>query len=129
MPNCFQLFRNGQSPHNGEPVALSQVDEEICAHFNEPCHPVRYFRVWYDTIGYDLAAGQSWEQIRAKYTSPEWAESGLLPVAEWLSANFTPRSWYELRSHPRSPGNSGPGELDGPDGEPSFIAELPEPEA
>ncbi len=89
MPNCFQLLRDGAA------VPLSEIDEEMCRHLGEPCDPNRYFREWYDLIGYDLAMGRSFEQIETIYASPEWAESGLLPVVQWLRANFTPRSWYE----------------------------------
>lgn len=92
MPNCFQLTRDGQA------VGLVQIDEEMCRHFGEPCHPERWFRAWYDCIGFDLAAGKSFAEVRAIYAAPAWADSGLLPVAEWLEAHFTPRSWYERRS-------------------------------
>jgi hypothetical protein len=61
MPNCFQLCRDGQA------VALQQIDEEMCNHFNAPCDPVRWFRGWYDFIGFDLATGRDFAQIRAIY--------------------------------------------------------------
>ncbi len=91
MPNCFQLLRDGAA------VPLSEIDEEMCRHFEEHCDPEVYFRDWYSSIGYDLAMGRSFEQIEAIYASPEWAEFGLLPIAQWLRANFTPRSWHERR--------------------------------
>ncbi len=89
MPNCFQLLRGDEA------VPLITVDEEMCAHFGEPCDPDRYFRGWYDCIGFDLAMGRSFDAIKAIYAGPDWVDSGLLPVAEWLAANFTSRSWYE----------------------------------
>ena len=97
MPNCFQLLRDGEA------VSLNQVDEEMCRHFGEPVHPTSYFRAWYDCIGSDLAAGRSFAEVKVTYAAPEWADSGLLPVAEWLEANFTPRSWWGPASRPRSP--------------------------
>ena len=94
MPNCFQLLRGDVA------VPLSEIDEEMCRHFGEPCDSNRYFREWHDLIGYDLAMGRSFEQIEATYAGPKWADSGLLPIAQWLRANFTPRSWYERRTSP-----------------------------
>ena len=102
MPNCFQLIRNGKA------VPLVKIDEELCLHFKEPCNADRYFREWYDCIGYDLALGHSFEKIKVTYAAPEYAESGLLPVAEWLEANFTPQSWYEPSSRSRDTSSSEP---------------------
>jgi hypothetical protein len=101
VPNGFQLTRGGVA------VPLAEVDEEMCRHFEEPCDPVRYFRAWYDCIGYDLAMGRSFEEIKTIYGAPEYADSGLLAVAEWLQANFSPRSWYEPSS-PRGNTNAWP---------------------
>ena len=95
MPNCFKLIRNGEA------VPLVKIDEEMCLHFQEPCNEDRYFREWYGCIGYDLAMGHSFEKIKATYAAPEYAEFGLLAVAEWLEANFTPQSWYESSSRSR----------------------------
>lgn len=89
MPNCFQLLRGGEA------VPFNTVDEEMCAHFGEPCDADRYFRKWYNCIGWNLAMGRSFDEIKAIYSEPNWADSGLLPVVEWLAANFTPSSWYE----------------------------------
>lgn len=96
MPNCFKLIRNGEA------VPLAKIDEEMCLHFAEPCDENRYFREWYICIGYDLAQGHSFEKIKAAYAAPEYAEFGLVPVVEWLEANFTPQSWYEPSSRSRS---------------------------
>lgn len=93
MPNCFQLLRDGSA------LPLNQIDEEICRHFNEPCHKTRYYQGWYDTIGFDLAAGQSFDQIRTAYADfPK-----LVEIANWLEANFTVRHWYERRGYERDP--------------------------
>lgn len=93
MPNCFQLTRGGVA------VPLATIDEEMCRHFDEPCDPDRYFRAWYACIGWDLAMGRSFEEIKKIYAGPEYDGSGLLAVAEWLEANFAPRSWYEPSSY------------------------------
>jgi len=95
MPNCFRLIRAGEA------VLLQQVDEEMCRHFGEPCHPKLWFRSWYDCIGFDLAMGRSFAEVKEIYAGPAWVDSGLLPVAEWLEANFTVEAWYEMSSRPR----------------------------
>jgi hypothetical protein len=93
MPNCFQLLRAGVA------VPLHAVDEEMCRHFEAPCDPDYFFEGWYGTIGFDLAKGDSFAVIRATYA----AHPALVQVADWLEANFTVRSWYELKSHPKDP--------------------------
>lgn len=92
MPNCFQLLRNGEA------VALTEIDDELRLHFGEPADPDQYFREWYSCIGRDLAMGRTFAEIRTIYAGAEWTDSGLRPVAEWLAANFTARSWYEPSS-------------------------------
>jgi hypothetical protein len=91
MPNCFQLLRGGAA------VPLSDVDEEMCRHFDAPCDAKHYFEDWYDVIGFDLAGGRSFAEIRATHAE----HPVLVQVTDWLEANFTVRSWYELKSHPK----------------------------
>lgn len=93
MPSCFQLMRNGAA------VPLNQIDEEMCRHFEVACHPVRYFEGWYDTIGFLLATGKTFDQIRVTYAD----EPILVKIVDWLKANFESNSWHELKSHPRDP--------------------------
>lgn len=91
MPSCFQLTRDGAA------VPLNQVDEEMCRYFNAACHPTRYFEGWYDTIGFFLATGKTFDQIRVIFADVP----SLVKIADWLEASFTPDHWYELKSHPR----------------------------
>ena len=91
MPNCFQLLRNGNA------VPLNTIDEEMCRHFGAPCHEKHYFEGWYDFIGYELARGQSFAEIRLTYANSPI----LVQIVDWLEANFQVNAWYELRSHPR----------------------------
>ncbi len=95
MPRCFQLLRDGAA------VPLAQIDEEMCRHFGAACDADRYFHGWYDAIGYDLAAGDSFDQIRARYQEALWQEADpvLAQIAAWLAENFTARSWWESKSH------------------------------
>lgn len=92
MPNCFQLLRGGVA------IPLADVDEEMCRHFAVPCHLTRYYEAWYDTIGYGLAAGQSFDQIRSTYADVP----RLVEVAHWIEANFTVRAWHERKGYERT---------------------------
>jgi hypothetical protein len=93
VPNCFQLLRNGEA------VSLNVVDEEMCRYFEAPCDPERYYAEWYLNVGWDLAMGESFVEIRAKYEDG----TDLARVVDWLAANFTARSWYAPRSRSRDP--------------------------
>lgn len=89
MPSCFQLLRDGVA------VPLVQIDEEMCRHFEAPCHPTRYYESWYDAIGYELAMGRSFEQIRV--TLAEYPQ--LVEIANWLDHQFTVSSWHERKGY------------------------------
>jgi len=89
MPSCFQLLRDGDA------VSLNQIDEEMCKHFQVPCHETRYYESWYDTIGFGLATGESFDQIRMTYADfPR-----LVEIASWIETNFSVRHWHELKGH------------------------------
>jgi hypothetical protein len=92
MPNCFQLLRDNRA------VPLNDIDEEMCRHFKAPCDPDRYFEDWYILIGYDLASGDSLAEIKTRYAD----NPVLVQIVDWLAENFTPRAWYELKSHPKA---------------------------
>ena len=92
MPNCFQLLRDGVA------IPLAAVDEEMCRHFEAPCHPTRYYESWYDTIGYGLAQGRSFDEIRSTYADiPR-----LVEVATWIETHFTVRAWHERKGYERT---------------------------
>lgn len=91
MPNCFQLLRDGVAED------LIKIDEELCRHFGADCHPTRYYQGWYDVIGYDLAKGHSFAQIKSYLTASGYENaSALVQIAEWLESCFTVRSWVEI---------------------------------
>jgi len=91
MPNCFQLLRDGVA------VPLATIDEEMCRHFDEPCHPTRYCECWYDVIGYGLAMGQSFDQIRSQIKSDFAEYPRLVEIADWIEQRFSVSSWSELK--------------------------------
>ena len=103
MPNCFTLTR--RSNLEAGPVPLNTIDAEMCQFFNEPVDPKRWYQNWYNTIGFDLAMGNSFEQIRADYLADRVADdqsafdawTKLIEIVDWLEANFTADAWYETK--------------------------------
>ena len=89
MPNCFTLTRKGET----EPASLSAIDEELCALLKRPIHPTRYVEGWYDSIGFALACGRSWEQIKELFSSP-W-EDDLRKIIVYLETNYITNAWAE----------------------------------
>lgn len=101
MPACFQLFRKGES----EAVPLNTIDEEICAHMEVPVHDTYYCGDWFNTIGFKLAMGYSFDRIIGYYDGGavfskdddrEYCET-LLKIAKFLSERFTQNAWYERK--------------------------------
>ncbi len=90
MPNCFQLYRNGTA------VPLNIIDEEMCRYFSADCHPTRYFMAWYDWVGYFLAMGKTFDEIRALSRDGELAY--LIEIIDWIEAHFQPTSWHEMKT-------------------------------
>ncbi len=102
MPNCFQLVRKAK-PEEG-PVRLVLIDEELCNHFKVDCDPVKWFHGWYDFIGYGLAAGKSFAEIRTICTDlvsnkddadgkMHWQR--MVEIADYLNEHFTSDAWYD----------------------------------
>ncbi len=88
MPNCFQLTHKGDT----EPMSLNKIDEMICNHLNVPVDEVKYVHGWFDSIGFSLACGRNWEQVRENFSDcPE-----LMPIIDFLEENFTSDSWAEI---------------------------------
>lgn len=89
MPACIQLFKKGEST----PTTFQQIDEEICAHFNVPCDPVRWYEQWYDCICVFLAMGKSFDYVRETYKD----YPRLVEITDWLEANYRPNAWYQVK--------------------------------
>ena len=88
MPACFSLTKKG----NSEPSKFSDIDAELCSHFNQPCDPVKYLAGWYDAIGLSIALGQSIDQIITRYENTEY--TGLYFIAMYLKEHYVPDTWY-----------------------------------
>ena len=101
MPNCFQLIRKS-APQEG-PVVLQKVDEEMCAFFRVPCDPVKWYHYWYDTIGFSLAMGSSFEYQRQSVKdnpnpddeSVDW-DKRTIEIIDWLDENFTTDAFAQI---------------------------------
>lgn len=96
MPNCFQLTRKGER----EPATLVSVDEAICAHLGCRVDPVRYAHEWYDSIGFALAMGDTFDKIRNSYIKndyyrPEY-KAVMVKIVDFLEANYTTSAWAEI---------------------------------
>lgn len=107
MPNCFQLTRKTE-PEKG-PVSLNAIDAELCGVLGREVHPTAYCMGWFDYIGFKLAMGRSFEEIKAKIISSIAENQGagkeagdveyyqdMLTLANYLDANFTSDSWAEI---------------------------------
>jgi hypothetical protein len=70
MPNHFQLV----DKTTGEPEAFNAVDAKLCEHFRAPVHPTEWFNGWYACIGFGLACGKAFAELRATYA--QYAEAG-----------------------------------------------------
>jgi hypothetical protein len=113
MPNCFQLFRRVTGfeknlIHPARPEVFSKIDVEICALLDVPVDDVRYCMDWYDTIGFRLACGKTFEE-NAKYfedrieeceakSQREFADEyrKLAKINDWLDEHFVVNSWVEI---------------------------------
>jgi hypothetical protein len=84
VPNCFQLFNKS----TGEATSLVDVDNRMCAYFKVTPDATYFYKSWYDVIGFALAMGKNFAEIRDKF--PRHAE-----ITDWLEANYTPSAWYE----------------------------------
>lgn len=97
MANCFTLTRKGES----KPASLQGIDDEMRLHFGEPPDAKQWLYGWYNTIGFALALGRDWNQIREEYAPDPYASDGgefdrkMVGVCDWLEANFTANAWAE----------------------------------
>lgn len=109
MPNCFNLIRKS-APELG-PVKLTEIDDEICKHLNIEPHPTKYIAGWMDNIGFGLAIGQNFSEIRkdfdkwiieTKAKNPGEQELNeflqfmklLNNVLTYIETNFVSNCWY-----------------------------------
>ena len=98
MPACFTLTRKGEST----PSSLQHIDDEMRQAFCEKPDEIRWLWGWYDTIGYGLALGRDWAQLREQFAEDP-AESKrtnmfrrrMLAVIYWLETHYVSNAWTE----------------------------------
>lgn len=93
MPNCYQLIRKS----TGQAAKLNEIDEELCKMLGVPVHPTMWVNAWHNTIGFGLACGRSFDQLREeeRQRKDEWVEVSL-KIIDYLDANFTPNVWVQI---------------------------------
>ena len=98
MPDCFSLTRKGES----EPASLTEIDDLLRIEFGEEPDEKRWLWGWYDTIGYGLALGRDWTQLREQFAEdPDESERTnmlrrrRLAIINWLDEHYVPNSWAE----------------------------------
>lgn len=126
MPSCFQLSRKGEK---FEPLSMNLIDREIAEHFGmkwknpdtgtmvEFREPTKenphapWFADWYNIIGWKLAMGKRFEQIKNDlWTSrEEYLDQGkqplveyydlLIKINEFIFEAYTPDSFVEIGRH------------------------------
>ena len=64
MPNCFRLHRKTDNVAE----SLNVVDEQLCKLINYPVDPKKYCFGWFDTIGFSIACGRTFTELRTLYT-------------------------------------------------------------
>ena len=87
MPNCFTFTRKS-NPNEG-PASLVNIDLEMCEAFGVTVHPVKFYCDWVDLVGLEVACGRTLMQVREKFAALSHSYINLIPVIEWLDANFT----------------------------------------
>lgn len=93
MPNCFQLTRKGET----QPSSLVKIDEEICGLVGQPVDARHYCFGWFDIIGFPLACGKSYSDIRQQFMEDGFENTfpEILTILGYLEENYTPKAWYE----------------------------------
>ncbi len=101
MPNCIQFVP--KSNPNADAVPLARIDEEMCKHFKASVQPTQYYFYWFDTIGFSLAMGKTYDQIREQFKADRASDTSgpaywdkMLAIVDWLEANYVPNAWAEI---------------------------------
>ena len=98
MPACFTLTRKGEST----PSSLQHIDDEMRVEFGEEPDEIRWLWGWYNVVGFGLAMGRDWTQLRKQFAEDP-AESErtnmsrrrMLAVIDWLETHYVSNAWAE----------------------------------
>jgi hypothetical protein len=101
MPACFQLIDR----QTGQPAIFQQIDDKMRESFGAPPNDKEYMNGWYDSIGFRLALGKTWNDIRDEFELEYRSDvnSGrersiyprLISITNWLEDHYESSSWYQ----------------------------------
>ena len=98
MAHCFTLTLKGES----KPASLPEIDDLMRIEFGEEPDEVQWLWGWYDTIGYGLALGRDWTQLREQFAEdPDESERTnlsrrrRLAMIDWLETHYVFNAWAE----------------------------------
>lgn len=94
MTLCIQLVKKDRKT----PSRMSMVDADICRHFNAEVNSKFYHEGWYDIIGYLLATGRTFEEVRARLVELEFSQR-LIDICDFLSENYIAQAWWETKPY------------------------------
>jgi hypothetical protein len=89
MPNFFALSRTDDPSKT--PIRFVDIDEELCSVLGVQPDPVLYYHGWYDFIGFGLATGRTWPELRA--ITIETGDEVMTTIVDYLSSRYTPDAW------------------------------------
>ena len=99
MPSCIRYHPRGADIYDASTaIKLFDLDALVCEAVGDPCHPTAWCRGWFNYIGSFMASGKTYDEVRAMIERDEIPE--LIPVLDYLEANYEPRAWWEA-SRPR----------------------------
>jgi len=84
-------MKDGSTDELSRGEAIHAIDEYLCKAFDEPIHPIHWFRGWVDNIGMFLACGKTWNECREI-----WKEiPDQLEVIDWMEEHTMADGHYE----------------------------------
>ncbi len=84
MAAYFQLYRIGTS----EAVTFEEVDRDLCQNLGFTYDPEHYAGRWYNTVGFALALGYSWDTIVDVYDMPQ-----ITAIVHHMRQLYNPDAW------------------------------------
>jgi hypothetical protein len=87
MPACFQLI----DKTTDKPARFADIDDKLCQYLEKPIDPIEYLYNWYNLVGFGLACGKSFDQLREVF-----ADTDLVPVIDFLDEHYTANAWHQV---------------------------------
>jgi hypothetical protein len=101
MAAYFQLLDRT----TGEATSFTEIDKNLCQHFEQPVDEDKWLCDWYNSIGLRVATGQTLEQVKTtflEYIIEGTKESNvrkiegynnLVKILDWIAERYTTDSW------------------------------------